>query len=198
MDLKTINIRLVSSGGTIYQLHVDGKPLPLTAFWESVDSDQFIRGYVAALTQVADEEFYWEHPPFHADDQTDAYEVAIVPAPALRSVRSNPSPFRSHFTSTDRVVHFPNRGGDAVLIVPAPELLDTGDKDYATIFRFLQNADEELLVDFFKTAFAVARENRPPQGSRAYLSTHGLGVHWLHARVDGRPKYYHMKEYRGA
>jgi len=28
-----------------------------------------------------------------------------------------------------------------------------------------------------------------------WLSTHGLGVYWLHVRIDTYPKYYHYQPY---
>ena len=39
--------------------------------------------------------------------------------------------------------------------------------------------------------FAPTRSQRP-----LWLSTNGLGVAWLHARIDARPKYYSHRPYR--
>ena len=65
---------------------------------------------------------------------------------------------------------------------------------YAHIAEFVRNAPQYQLREFWN---AVGRqlESHVDEHPR-WLSTAGLGVYWLHARVDSRPKYYRHQPYK--
>jgi hypothetical protein len=85
---------------------------------------------------------------------------------------------------------FPNLSGDAMLIVPNRD----GEKDFSHLAAFMQNAGEEQLMAFWQLAAQTYLQQL--SNERRWLSTAGLGVAWLHLRIDSRPKYYKYGAYR--
>jgi len=68
------------------------------------------------------------------------------------------------------------------------------DIDGGTISSFLRSASRDRVVDLWAV---VGREvNRRVSGVQLWVSTAGLGVSWLHVRLDSRPKYYRYNPYR--
>ena len=66
--------------------------------------------------------------------------------------------------------------------------------DYPHLASFVRTAPEEQIQDFWKE---VSQTYDADLGeSPKWLSTSGLGVYWLHVRVDSRPKYYTYSPYR--
>eukprot|EP01034_Spumella_vulgaris_P037636 gene37636-46431_t len=64
---------------------------------------------------------------------------------------------------------------------------------------FLRKGDNAQIIHLFNkigTAFSHAVLNSTDSARRFWLSTSGLGVSWLHVRVDTVPKYYNWKEYK--
>jgi hypothetical protein len=58
---------------------------------------------------------------------------------------------------------------------------------------FVRAAPIEQVHELWRT-LAVAIQGRLGT-SPIWLSTAGLGVHWLHVRLDSRPKYYRHRPY---
>jgi hypothetical protein len=89
------------------------------------------------------------------------------------------------------VVSFPNLGGDAQLVVPCP----IAEKNvYTQIGSFVRNAPKQQLTHFWKrtgSEMLSAITEKP-----RWLSTSGLGVYWLHVRIDSVPKYYQTDAYK--
>lgn len=104
-------------------------------------------------------------------------------------------PFNEHFdreTGSD-VLAFANLGGDAMLVVPRP-IADAS--AYAHIAAFVRHAPQAQRLELWRT---VGEATARRLGSKPlWLSTAGGGVAWLHARLDGRPKYYAFAPYRVA
>lgn len=139
---------------------------------------------------------FWEMPPIRRGALDRPYEYVAVPSAALERIRPDPTDFRARLTAPGEpatVRTFPNLSGDALLVAPAPI---AGAEAYGHIAAFARLAPigqgHELL-------FAVAggittilgRSDRP-----LWVSTAGLGVPWLHVRLDSRPKYYTHAPYR--
>jgi len=80
------------------------------------------------------------------------------------------------------------------LVVPCP----VGQKNFAHIRKFHENASEFQIEEFWNSVgesvhrrfFEIERE------TPIWLSTSGLGVYWLHVRLDSFPKYYSYAPYR--
>jgi len=61
--------------------------------------------------------------------------------------------------------------------------------------RFIRLADEPQVLALFKRVGKVVKEEIAKQ-KLIWLNTAGLGVIWLHVRMDTRPKYYKTKRYK--
>ena len=124
------------------------------------------------------------------DTLTRPFEFVLVEAAALASVPAQRRAFASYFNA-EPVVDFPNLGGDAHLVVPCPLARDD---QFAHLALFSRNATSEQQHQFWqRVGLAVTKfvGERP-----LWLSTSGLGVYWLHVRLDSRPKYYTFRPYR--
>lgn len=95
--------------------------------------------------------------------------------------------FQEHIDNTidDDATLFYNLSRDTLLIIPIPRK----GLSFATIKDFIDNADKEQQISFWKfTGYVI--EKYVNENSYAYVSTHGLGVPYFHLRISKIPKYY--------
>ena len=156
---------------------------------------EFRTSFTAALKAAPFEAFFWETPAVRRETLGQAFEFVFVDAPPLLRLRPEPDVFAEHFAGkTNRqVLRFPNLGGDAVLIVPAPLAKE---ECYVHLARFIRSGPVEQVDEFWRQAGEALAERISAEPS--WLSTAGLGVSWLHLRVDSRPKYYRHTPYKSA
>jgi hypothetical protein len=86
------------------------------------------------------------------------------------------------------VTNFPNLSGDTILVIPMPK----SGKSYATLKDFSDNAPLVQQQELWKKVAKLARKQMKKFG-KVYISTHGLGVPYLHVRICNKPKYYFSK-----
>ena len=143
-----------------------------------------------ALQRSSFPAFFWETS---AAIPWNRFSFVLVDAPQLASVSANPSPFTRQLSCAEDVTDFENLGGDAWLVVPAPRGPMTA---YASVAPFVRMAPREQVdILFRRVGFAV--ETWWANGARPlWVSTSGLGVRWLHVRLDSRPKYFTHAPYR--
>jgi hypothetical protein len=148
--------------------------------------------YTRLLANVDFEAFYWEHPPLTLESLDRDTEFVLLNAPALASLQAEPAPFQSIFDDhpDEDVIVFPNLGGDAMLIAPRP--VTTIDA-YPHLAAFLQQAPADQIRSLWKHTAKTVRQHIGT--SPKWLSTAGLGIAWLHIRLDTRPKYYRHVAY---
>ncbi len=161
------------------------------------ESDEFRSFFTKTLRGSPFDAFFWELPPITSSALAKPFECVLVEGAVLRRLSPDPRPFAEHFRrlpSGQSVVAFPNLGGDAQLIVPAP--LADSDMCYTHLAAFLRGADHSQVSALWKLAgdTALASASDTP----FWLSTAGLGVSWLHLRLDSRPKYYRYQLYKAA
>ena len=169
--------------------------LPLTfsevlRLWRgSADFRLFI---TASILDCGFESFFWETPPVTLLSLRQPFEFVVVDGASLARLRPDPQPFAEHFASaTSTVLKFPNLRGDALLIVPAP--LEKNHACYSHFGKFLRAGPAGQIDQFWQVvAMAIQQKvsNKP-----IWLSTAGMGVSWLHLRLDTRPKYYRHQPY---
>ena len=127
------------------------------------------------------------------------FEFVVADAPALARLEDgDATAFSEHFVqgSAADVVTFANLGRDATLIVPAP-LVDINLRTYAHLSSFLRTAPSAQVHSFWRAvATATLTAMSADRAKPLWLSTSGLGVHWLHVRLDDRPKYYTYKPFK--
>ena len=118
----------------------------------------------------------------------------LVDAPALLEPPADERSFARHFRTAaagQGVVTFANLGGDAILVAPCPE---GPPQAYSHLARFVREGSPDQ-QDGFRTAVGEALE-QSVTAAPLWLSTSGLGVAWLHMRLDSQPKYYTYRPYR--
>lgn len=137
---------------------------------------------------------FWETISVTLKSYDQPFEFVVRDSRTLARVEANPQPFERFFkqkTDFENIVIFPNLGEDALLVVPCPvvEL-----ENYTHLLIFLRAAPLEQIHAFWQSVgFAV--EQALSEDS-LWLSTSGLGVYWLHVRLDSRPKYYGYLPYK--
>ncbi len=173
----------------------DGAPLTFAEVLNGWRNDPgFRRFYISTLAQAPFDALFWETPALTRDNLDQRYECVLVDSLQLAGVGAERDAFRDHFGSScepDGIVTFPNLGNDALLVVPCP--LDDASY-YAHLAAFLRHGpttQQESLFRNLGEALAERLGERP-----VWVSTSGLGVYWLHIRLDGRPKYYTYAPYR--
>ncbi|MCY1022223.1 DUF6940 family protein [Pyxidicoccus sp. MSG2] len=180
---------------TRYRLVEDGAPVSWGRFAALVRESTEARDLLTrTLAESPLEAFFWETPAVSAATREQPFEMVLVDAPALRTVGAGPEPFAAHLTPGPAPVRsFGNLGGDARLVVPC----ELGPRHaYAHLARFVREAPEAQTRALWS---AVGSEVEVWWASRAapvWVSTSGLGVSWLHVRLDARPKYYSHAPYR--
>ncbi len=111
----------------------------------------------------------------------------------LAKLHPDPQPFQSHFEARpdEEIVIFPNLGGDAVLLVPRP----LGPPEaYAHLAVFVRRAPPLQVQRLWSAIGRTVRENLCEQPR--WLSSAGMGVPWVHVRIDSHPKYYRFDPYK--
>jgi len=134
--------------------------------------------------------FFWECPPLTRSRLGQPFDCVLVDSPFLATLTPDPGPFSEWFTSADPVVGFDNLGGDAHLVAPCPHQA----VDATHLASFVRTAPPELASPFWGT---VSRAVGARLGERPlWISTCGVGVAWLHLRLDRTPKYYTYPPFR--
>ncbi len=196
MDQWTYQVEPFDSGRTCKVTCLNGgQPIAYAAALELWQQDAGFRSaFTALLAEAPFDAYFWETPPVTAETLSQTFEFVLVDSPALARPAADPADFHAHFRSaaaTAKVVTFANLGGDAVLVAPCP-----GDPPaaYAHLAAFSRQAGADQQHAFWRavgTAMTARVGTRP-----VWLSTSGLGVAWLHVRLDTRPKYYTHRPYR--
>jgi hypothetical protein len=143
----------------------------------------------------------------------------VTAAPSLLLAPADASPFRAHLstgrggvTVQGEVVQFRNLGGDALLVVPTPPSAgscagtDAANwregcfaASHAHLAAFVrgsaQRQQRSLWAAVATASLAALTEDRTGQAP-LWVSTSGVGVSWLHVRLDASPKYYVQPRYR--
>lgn len=150
----------------------------------------FVDTWCEALSASCMAAYCWECPPLHAALLDQSFQCVLVESPLLSRAKPDPAPFAEHFRAGQPVAVFSSLGKDATLIAPSPR----PGANCAHLGSFLRTADREQLRAFWQQVGISARNavGREP----VWLSTAGLGVSWLHVRLDSRPKYYRYGAYR--
>lgn len=159
-------------------------------WWQSPEFRTF---YCSMLENSPFTAYFWENPPVTVASLRQPYEFVLVDSPQLAAVHADPKPFQERFRTDAVVIAFENLGRDAELIVPCP----IAEHDmYAHLAAFVRRGPEDQKQAMFSS---LANSLNQRMNTRpTWVSTSGLGVYWLHIRLDTRPKYYSHLPYRQA
>jgi hypothetical protein len=157
--------------------------------------DRAFRSFFIRLLQEAPfAAYFWECPPLTEATLSRPFEFVLVDSPRLASMPPDTQAFADRFLAEDvgeDIATFWNLGGDALLVAPRPR---ASASVYSHIAAFTRGApaDQQHALWRATGAAVAARLSARP----LWLSTSGLGVAWLHVRLDSSPKYYSYGPYR--
>jgi hypothetical protein len=177
--------------GRRIQIYHDDEPVSFRSYLERLEQGaDFASWYTKLLCTTDYKAFFWEHPPLcNANVESNA-EFVLLDASALAGLHPDPVPFQSHFGGDNEIVTFRSLGGDALLIAPKPcEPLAA----CAHLAAFVREAPEPQIQELWRETGRTVRETLGDRN--LWLSTSGLGVSWLHIRLDSYPKYYQHRPY---
>jgi hypothetical protein len=181
--------------GELEEYHLERAQTPLSrqATLTALRDEREVReGLLEVLRSAPFAAYKWETPAF-SDATADApFGFVLLDSPSLASRQPDPQPFARFLATTapGDVVDFPNLGGDAHLVVPAASPGAT----CTHLAAFVRTAPPDHQHALFRRAASLCLEQR--SASPRWLSTAGLGVSWLHIRLDRQPKYYGHGPYR--
>lgn len=150
------------------------------------NEEQFSIFYKEEIIRLGFDDFYWEHPALSKSYLDCVYECICKKSSIFSSMQLDERAFSEHIHKNELVVHFPNLGKNAELIVPTKQVADP---IYLHLGLFLRKAPLVQINQLFKeiaSQIYVALDKH----SYIWLNTAGLGVIWLHVRLDTSPKYY--------
>jgi hypothetical protein len=162
--------------------------------WET--SQTFRTFYNQLLAQLPFAGFFWENKPITPQTLQAPYEFVVVGTAAFDGLNANSKPFSKYFEKDEWVVRFDNLGKNANLVVPCPS--DLYDSGYTHLGIFVRQAPPAQRDAFWERVGKAVQARIESDKQPFWLSTSGLGVHWLHVRLDQRPKYYIHKAYKTA
>lgn len=169
-------------------------PVSTNRFLERLKTETaFVRWYNQQLAECPFDAFFWENRPMSQSKPDTLYECCLVKSDFLSRVTPDARSFGSKFNPDCDVVVFPNLGGDATLVVPCPV---SEQSIYSQIGHFVRHAPQSQIENFWSSVGDVMLQKTGSEPR--WLSTSGLGVYWLHVRIDTRPKYYQTVEYKDA
>jgi hypothetical protein len=139
---------------------------------------------------------FWECRPVLGSRLHVPFEWVVVDSPAVARLRADPRAFMEPLQEHPQgpVATFANLGGDATLVVPRPGADGERCGHLVEFLRTARSARRQALWQAVARAARSRLQRRP--ADPLWLSTSGLGVSWLHIRLDDRPKYYTWRPFR--
>jgi hypothetical protein len=181
-----------SSGPDTFAIRKDARPTSRATFFEALADDRSLRTVLTeCLRGARHTAFAWETPALSAGTADLDATFAVIDSPALARVAADPSPFAAQLAECDRVATFPNLGGDGVLVVPSPRAAPAA----THLAAFVRTAADDVIDEMWSAVGRAVVRRRQAKPDPVWISTAGLGVSWLHVRLDDRPKYYRHRPF---
>ncbi len=142
---------------------------------------------------------FWEAIPLSRARIHDIpFAFVLADAPLLETMEADSHAFDEHEPTDGALVStFNNLGGDALLISPVKLRQDDSDAEYTHIKVFMSRDGEMEKLQARQMWKALGEElkrllddSSTGQDQPLWVSTSGLGIGWLHLRIDSKPKYY--------
>lgn len=156
-----------------------------------IEDRDFRAFYSQLLTSASFKAFFWELPPMVAQAVDQTFEFVLVNSNNLARVSPIGKAFKTHFSTDEPIVVFENLGKDATLVVPTPKGKPSA---YPHLAQFVRSGPKDQIDEFWKRVGQTYQDHLSDRP--LWLSTSGLGVYWLHVRLDTYPKYYTYQPYR--
>ena len=183
-----------------HQIHVAGKAMSFRSVCAAWQNDPSFRSFYTQMLKGCPFEGYrWEMPAITELTADRIYEFVLVNSPGFCKRTTDSRTFGKRFRDADgeTVIAFANLSGDAMMVVPTPNVPDADMEAYGHLAAFVRRAPSDQVDRMWQvigeTTLTRIAENpdRP-----IWLNTAGGGVAWLHVRLDSRPKYYHYAPFK--
>lgn len=185
-----------SRGLVAASIHRAGSALSFEQVFRAWEQDSAFREFWnRGLRRLPFEAWRWECPPLRREDLAQPFDCVFVEDRELARLQPDRKAFAAHFThpSARGFAVFDNLSRDALLLAPCPQAESSA---YTHLASFLRHAPptqvEGLWVELAR--LLATRLGAAP----LWLNTSGLGVAWLHLRLDAQPKYYRHQPYTAA
>jgi len=157
----------------------------------------FLEVWVDAFRDLPDfryEGYFFECPPMNQNYLDEPFEMALTNTTDFECMRPNTRAFETYFErdAGEAGTVFASLGKDAWLIAPIAN--GKPNKNYAHFARFMRTTDMSQQGPFWKIAMKAFMKQLE-KNRTIWLSTDGTGIHWVHVRLDSRPKYYDYEPY---
>lgn len=186
----------VSNGEKHIFTYDDGMGTPLKygdGFTKLIDDSSFRSLIIDIIKADKNGAVFWEFPAANRGNaDTLNFEFVLIAAPLLVNVRQTPEDFQAYYTSKCDIVSFYNLGKDAMLVAPCP----VKDKNFAHLKSFVNSSSEKQSHSLLINVGVEVQKWFKSTPRNLWVSTSGLGVYWLHVRLDTRPKYYTHSPYK--
>ena len=187
------SFKLEDEIGMRYVLLEKGQCIPHSRFIDLLKHNEAFRElYTRTLESAPYEAFLWENPAMSLHNLDHDYEFVLLNSKRLATKKPNVKTYSQYFEKGKQVAIFPNLSKKSYLIAPTPFASDYA--CYTHLANFVRDAPPEQIDIFWKTVGNEFHERLNEQN--LWLSTHGLGVSWLHVRLDSNPKYYRHQPYK--
>lgn len=179
--------------------------------------ESFFELFVSSLNSATNAlgAYFWECPPVTKNTLNRPFEFVVTKSEELNNIKQDYSSFQEHLINNSKfglpidevsAVSFPNKNKDAILVIPMliskkmeinkGEIIHQQFFDYKNLSEFTKNAPSQQQKEFWKEVVEQLTKNLEESNEPKWLSTHGLGVPYLHVRIDNQPKYYSHEEYK--
>mmetsp|Transcript_22359 Transcript_22359/g.33033 ORF Transcript_22359/g.33033 Transcript_22359/m.33033 type:complete len:280 (-) Transcript_22359:53-892(-) len=202
-ESKTRNSSFKRYAAFYYGMNAEENPVTIKDWIDAMDSDSEVSlDIIEHVRNSSYDAVFFETKgcsPENWDKKN--FEFVIVDAPRLFSF-AEPNPdadvFQQYlnYGKCMNGCAFPNLGNDAILV--APKLQPHEDtRAYSHLAAFCRDAPSNQVVKVWQLAvheygklLKDAQREAP-----VWFSTSGMGIAWLHFRLDNRPKYYTFKPF---
>ena len=188
--------KLIRSGAE-NGIQSSGRDMIWREFIEELHAKEFLDFWIEVLQNQPYEAYRLEFKPFSKSQQGDSVRFAVIDASrSFEGMTANPAAFQKKFQENDgQVAAFSNLGGDATLIAPRA-MPDVRSQVYVSLASFVRKAPLDQVEVLFQEVGAQLDLHISKSSAPVFLSTAGLGVPWLHVRLDSVPKYYNYQPYK--
>ena len=149
----------------------------------------------SALAESPFAAFFWECQPTSSSAKDAPFGFVVVDSPVLATASPLPFPFAAHLDGPGDVALFGSLGHDALLV--APKIRAT-EGTYTHLAVFVREGAPDQVDALWRAVAGAVHEWWGRYDAPIWVNTSGLGVSWLHVRLDTRPKYYTHLPFRDA
>lgn len=186
-------------------LDISGHPINIAIWIQTLISSKSERKlFLQVLRDARFDAFFFETKgTSNSNYKEKNMEFVLVEGIASEFRENGPdlNAFQEYFieNSSKKACTFENWSGDCRLITPMPPTATDHLQDFTDIAALARSFSEENIEILDSTLEMTLQEYQKRiqmvNGKSVWLSTSGLGVFWLHFRLDSRPKYYNYRNF---